>query len=226
MARRSVGGSCRTARAADRRTRGGARRARSRRGPGEAGQVTHAPSGHAGRGTTIPSCPRDAGAALRRGRPSGNRQRPGEPRVDRLLPGAARRRPASRDRQRHQHGRARAHRRRRSPRLPARAAGLRPIVLRLAVAAVVGGFTGAALLLVLPERVFELVAPVLIAGRRSSSSPSRACRSVRCCGPAACDRAPSPRSRPRRSTWGTSGPQAASCRSRCCPRSSTARSTT
>ena len=43
-------------------------------------------------------------------------------------------------------------------------AGLRPIVLRLAVAAVVGGFTGAALLLVLPERVFELVVPVLIAG--------------------------------------------------------------
>lgn len=43
-------------------------------------------------------------------------------------------------------------------------AGLRPIVLRLAVAAVVGGFTGAALLLVLPEVVFELVVPVLIAG--------------------------------------------------------------
>ena len=43
-------------------------------------------------------------------------------------------------------------------------AGLRPMVMRLAVAAVVGGFTGAALLLVLPERIFELVVPVLIAG--------------------------------------------------------------
>lgn len=43
-------------------------------------------------------------------------------------------------------------------------AGLRPLVLRLAVAAVAGGFAGAVLLLVLPERVFELVVPVLIAG--------------------------------------------------------------
>ena len=43
-------------------------------------------------------------------------------------------------------------------------AGLRPMVLRLAVAAVAGGFTGAVLLLALPDRVFELVAPVLIAG--------------------------------------------------------------
>ncbi len=42
--------------------------------------------------------------------------------------------------------------------------GLRPLVLRLAVAAVAGGFTGAALLLVLPERVFELLVPILIAG--------------------------------------------------------------
>ncbi len=42
-------------------------------------------------------------------------------------------------------------------------AGLRPIVLRLAVAALAGGLAGAALLLVLPERVFEYVAPALIA---------------------------------------------------------------
>jgi uncharacterized membrane protein YfcA len=42
--------------------------------------------------------------------------------------------------------------------------GLGSVLLRLAVAAAVGGFAGAALLLVLPERVFELVAPVLIAG--------------------------------------------------------------
>jgi uncharacterized protein len=42
--------------------------------------------------------------------------------------------------------------------------GLGPVLLRLAVAAAVGGFAGAALLLVLPARVFEVVAPVLIAG--------------------------------------------------------------
>ena len=43
-------------------------------------------------------------------------------------------------------------------------AGLQPVVMRLAVAAAAGGLTGALLLLVLPDRVFELVAPVLIAG--------------------------------------------------------------
>jgi uncharacterized membrane protein YfcA len=42
--------------------------------------------------------------------------------------------------------------------------GQRPMLLRLAVAAAAGGLTGAALLLVLPGRAFELVAPVLIAG--------------------------------------------------------------
>jgi uncharacterized membrane protein YfcA len=43
-------------------------------------------------------------------------------------------------------------------------AGLRALLVPLAVAALAGGLTGAALLLVLPERAFELVAPVLIAG--------------------------------------------------------------
>ena len=42
--------------------------------------------------------------------------------------------------------------------------GQRPTLLRLAVAAAAGGLTGAALLLVMPARAFELVAPVLIAG--------------------------------------------------------------
>jgi uncharacterized membrane protein YfcA len=42
--------------------------------------------------------------------------------------------------------------------------GQRPTLVRLAVVAAAGGLTGAALLLVLPERVFEVVAPVLIAG--------------------------------------------------------------
>ena len=42
--------------------------------------------------------------------------------------------------------------------------GQRPTLLRLAVAAAAGGLTGAALLLLLPGRAFELVAPVLIAG--------------------------------------------------------------
>ena len=43
-------------------------------------------------------------------------------------------------------------------------AGLQPVVMRLAVAAAAGGLAGALLLLVLPDRVFELVAPILIAG--------------------------------------------------------------
>ncbi len=43
-------------------------------------------------------------------------------------------------------------------------AGLRPMMLRLAVMSVLGGIAGAGLLLVLPARAFELVAPVLIAG--------------------------------------------------------------
>lgn len=42
--------------------------------------------------------------------------------------------------------------------------GQRPTLLRLAVAAAAGGLTGAALLLALPGRAFELVAPALIAG--------------------------------------------------------------
>jgi uncharacterized protein len=42
--------------------------------------------------------------------------------------------------------------------------GQRPTLARLAVVAVAGGATGAALLLVLPSRWFELVAPLLIAG--------------------------------------------------------------
>ena len=42
-------------------------------------------------------------------------------------------------------------------------AGLRPLVGRLAIAALVGGLIGAGLLLALPERAFELVVPVLIA---------------------------------------------------------------
>ena len=41
--------------------------------------------------------------------------------------------------------------------------GLRPIVSRLALAALTGGLIGAGLLLLLPERVFEVVVPVLIA---------------------------------------------------------------
>ncbi len=43
-------------------------------------------------------------------------------------------------------------------------AGQRPTLLRLSVAAAAGGLTGAVLLLALPGRAFELVAPVLIAG--------------------------------------------------------------
>jgi uncharacterized membrane protein YfcA len=42
--------------------------------------------------------------------------------------------------------------------------GLRPMILRLAVMSILGGIIGAGLLLVLPARAFELVAPVLIAG--------------------------------------------------------------
>jgi uncharacterized protein len=42
--------------------------------------------------------------------------------------------------------------------------GQRPTLRRLALVAAAGGATGAALLLVLPERWFELVAPLLIAG--------------------------------------------------------------
>jgi uncharacterized membrane protein YfcA len=42
--------------------------------------------------------------------------------------------------------------------------GQRPVIARLAVAGVLGGVVGAVLLLVLPERAFELVAPLLIAG--------------------------------------------------------------
>jgi hypothetical protein len=42
--------------------------------------------------------------------------------------------------------------------------GQGPVIARLAVAGVIGGAAGALLLLVLPERTFELVAPVLIAG--------------------------------------------------------------
>ena len=42
--------------------------------------------------------------------------------------------------------------------------GQRPTLLRLALVAAAGGATGAALLLVLPDRMFELVAPILIGG--------------------------------------------------------------
>ncbi len=42
--------------------------------------------------------------------------------------------------------------------------GQGPVLARLALAAVAGGVAGAGLLLVLPERTFELVAPLLIAG--------------------------------------------------------------
>lgn len=42
--------------------------------------------------------------------------------------------------------------------------GQGPVIARLALAGVVGGASGALLLLVLPERVFEVVAPLLIAG--------------------------------------------------------------
>ena len=42
--------------------------------------------------------------------------------------------------------------------------GQRPVIARLALAGVVGGASGALLLLVLPERVFEVIAPLLIAG--------------------------------------------------------------
>ena len=43
-------------------------------------------------------------------------------------------------------------------------AGLGPTVLRLAAVTALGGATGAALLLLLPGRAFEVVAPVLVAG--------------------------------------------------------------
>ncbi len=43
-------------------------------------------------------------------------------------------------------------------------AGQRSVIARLALAGILGGAAGAALLLVLPERVFEVVAPLLIAG--------------------------------------------------------------
>lgn len=42
--------------------------------------------------------------------------------------------------------------------------GQRPTLLHLAVAAAAGGLTGAVLLLALPSKAFELVAPLLIAG--------------------------------------------------------------
>ncbi|HYO42892.1 MAG TPA: sulfite exporter TauE/SafE family protein [Candidatus Limnocylindrales bacterium] len=42
--------------------------------------------------------------------------------------------------------------------------GQRPVIARLAIAGLIGGASGAALLLVLPEWVFERVAPLLIAG--------------------------------------------------------------
>jgi len=42
--------------------------------------------------------------------------------------------------------------------------GQRPTLVRLAAVAAVGGATGAVLLLVLPDRTFELVAPLLIGG--------------------------------------------------------------
>ena len=42
--------------------------------------------------------------------------------------------------------------------------GLGPTLARLAVAAAIGGLAGAALLLLLPSRSFELIAPLLIAG--------------------------------------------------------------
>ena len=42
--------------------------------------------------------------------------------------------------------------------------GQGPVIARLAIAGAAGGAAGALLLLVLPERVFEVVAPVLIAG--------------------------------------------------------------
>jgi uncharacterized membrane protein YfcA len=42
--------------------------------------------------------------------------------------------------------------------------GLRPMLVRLAVAAAIGGIAGAGLLLVLPDVVFETVVPVLIGG--------------------------------------------------------------
>jgi uncharacterized membrane protein YfcA len=42
--------------------------------------------------------------------------------------------------------------------------GQGPVLARLALAAVAGGVAGAGLLLVLPERTFELVAPLLIGG--------------------------------------------------------------
>ena len=45
--------------------------------------------------------------------------------------------------------------------------GQRPTIARLAIVAAAGGATGAMLLLVLPSRWFELVAPVLIAGASS-----------------------------------------------------------
>jgi uncharacterized membrane protein YfcA len=43
-------------------------------------------------------------------------------------------------------------------------AGLRPLLVPLAITALAGGIVGAALLLLLPARAFELVAPILIAG--------------------------------------------------------------
>ena len=85
-------------------------------------------------------------------------------------------------------------------------AGLRPMVLRLAVAAVAGGFTGAALLLVAPGARLRACRPG--ADRRGvapAPRPAAPAGAVRRCGPAACDRAPSPRSRPRRSTSGYFG---------------------
>ena len=42
--------------------------------------------------------------------------------------------------------------------------GQRPLLLRLAAIAAAGGATGAAILLLLPGRTFELIAPLLIAG--------------------------------------------------------------
>lgn len=65
--------------------------------------------------------------------------------------------------------------------------GLRPLLVPLAVAAAAGGLAGGLLLLVLPDRVFELVAPLLIAlgsllvlaGPRLQARPSMRPRGLR-----------------------------------------------
>ena len=55
------------------------------------------------------------------------------------------------------------HGHRRGPCFRRELVGQRPTLLRLAVVAAAGGLTGAVLLLALPERVFEVLAPLLIA---------------------------------------------------------------